>query len=243
MDSPKPELEALMQPGWQLNRPTIPEGEILARISAVQQGICEQAGQALEAGKIPVCIGGDCMSVIGMTAALQRHKQFPVLLFLDAHGDLNTPETSPSGYWGGMPLAMVMGYGPQECIEALQIRPYETADVLLCDGRDLDPGEKELIAATGLRQIRNIDELASLDLKGRPVYIHLDTDIIDPQDAPAQLFATKGGPRAARLKEVLEQVSKTQQICAITMTPWEPALDKDGNTRQVCMEVLGALLQ
>jgi arginase len=243
LGEPKPALEALAEQGWQLNRPAIPEGDALSRISAVQQGICEQATLALEAGKVPVCIGGDCMSVIGMTAALQKQQLSPVLLFLDAHGDLNTPETSPSGYWGGMPLAMVLGYGPQDCIEALHIRPYEIADVLLCDARDLDPGEKDLIAATGLRHIRNIDELASLDLRGRPLYIHFDTDIIDPHDAPAQLFATAGGPRAARLSEVLAHIGSTQRVCAVTMTPWEPALDQDGRSRQVCMSALQALLQ
>ena len=104
-----PGLEALACPSWRVNRPVLPEGDPRDRMAIVHEAIAAWVEETLKRGRRPVSIAGDCCTSIGVLAGLQRAGVHPTLIWFDAHGDFNTPETTPSGFLGGMPLAMITG--------------------------------------------------------------------------------------------------------------------------------------
>ncbi len=98
----------------------------------------------LKSGELPVSVAGDCCTSIGILAGLQQAGVDPTLIWFDAHGDFNTWETTPSGFLGGMPLAMLVGKGEQTIMEGVGTSVLPEEQVILSDGRDLDPGEDEV---------------------------------------------------------------------------------------------------
>jgi arginase len=175
-------------------------------------------------------------------AGLQRAGIEPLLIWFDAHGDFNTWETTPSGFLGGMPLAMLAGLGEQTMLHALDLHPLTPERIILTDGRDLDPGERELIAECAVAHFRDPLHLLDYHLAERPLYIHFDTDIINPLDAPAMSYAAKGGPRPAELAQVFRHLAQTKQITAVSLSTWNPSLDVDGRSAETCMHLLRELL-
>ncbi len=200
LDEPSPELESLAQAEWQVNKPTLLPGEKQQRMSAIHEPLAGYVAEALARGERPLSIAGDCCAAIGVLAGLQRASLQPTLIWLDAHGDFNTWETTPSGFLGGMPLAMMVGRGEQTLVNALRLHPFSELYVILTDGRDLDPGEQQALANSEVVHIEDSRSLLEHPLLNNPLYIHFDTDIISPDDAPAMSYRAPGGPSAADLK-------------------------------------------
>jgi arginase len=235
------ELAALSAPAWQLNCPTLPDGTLIQRIAAYNHPIAEFVAAAVARGDRPVSIAGDCLTAIAFTAGLQRAAQRPVLIWLDAHGDFNTWETSPSGFLGGMPLAMLVGRGEQALAQAVGLRPVPEEDVILCDARDLDPGERLALSASRVTHLHELPALLAHPLLARPLYIHFDTDLVNPVDAPAMSYATPGGPSLAETRAVFRALAKTRQIVGISVATWNPQLDTDDRTQAACLSLLSDL--
>src|SRR3990170_5555832 len=128
---------------WIVNMPALTGDDPLERMAVLYGGLADRVAAVLAAGDRPVSVAGDCLSSLGVIAGLQRAGVDANLLWFDAHGDFNTWQTTPSGFLGGMPLAMAVGRGEQRLVEALGMRPIEEASVILSDARDLDPGERE----------------------------------------------------------------------------------------------------
>ncbi len=145
LDEPAPELEALAGTGWQLNKPVLPKGGKRQRMSTLHHPIAAFVCKAARQGDRPVSIEGDCCTTLGVLAGLRREGLDPTLLWLDTHGDFNTWETTPSGFLGGMPLAMLTGRGDQTMAQAVGLQPFPESKMILCDGRDLDPEEKQAL--------------------------------------------------------------------------------------------------
>jgi arginase len=242
LDTFSPERGALFEEGWHLNRPDLPETSREQRMAALHEPIAAFVAETLSKGERPVSVAGDCCTTLGMVAGLQRAGLEPTLLWLDAHGDFNTPETTPSGFLGGMPLAMLTGRGDLTLAEAVGLRPLPDERVVLCDGRDLDPEEKEAVAASGLRHVRDVRELLGHPWLEGPLYVHFDADIVNPSDAPAMSYRAEGGPSAAELAAVFDALARRGQIVAISMTTWTPELDEGGRSREVCLGLLRCLI-
>lgn len=237
-------LEPLAQPGWTLNRPELPaSGSPQQRISAYQRPLADFVARAAARGDRPVSIAGDCCTAIACLAGLRRAGLDPLLIWLDAHGDFNTWETSPSGFLGGMPLAMLVGRGEQTLLQAVSLPPLAETQVVLCDARDLDPAEKQALDASQVTHLGEIDALLDLPRQARSIHLHFDTDILNPQDAPAMSYATPGGPSATHLSDVFRRLAAAQHIASVSVSTWNPALDVDGHTREVCMDVLHSLVE
>jgi arginase len=165
-----------------------------------------------------------------------------VLIWFDAHGDFNTWETSPSGFLGGMPLAMLVGRGEQTMLQALDMRPQSEAAVIFTDGRDLDPQEAENLASSQVTHLSKISDLLDFNLPDMPLYIHFDTDILNPKTAPAMNYLAAGGPDLDELMRVFKFLANTNQIVAVSLSSWNPELDGAEKTRDACMRALTALI-
>lgn len=242
LDEPRPQLEELAQPGWIVNRQSLPEGEVQARMSVYHESLAHLVSVAINAGQLPVSIAGDCCAAIGVVAGLQRAGLQPLLLWLDAHGDFNTWQTTPSGFLGGMPLAMLAGLGEQTLLQRLAVQPVLAEQIILTDGRDLDPGERELVANSGIIHLPDPHQLLAYDLGTRPLHIHFDVDILSPLDAPAMSYRAEGGPRAAELTPLFRHLAITGRITAVSMSTWNPELDSDGRSREISLQLLHELL-
>jgi len=242
LDEPSPELELLAQPGWQINKPALPDGDTQRRLSALHQPLAGFVADTIARGHRPVSIAGDCCTTIGVLAGLQRAGLNPVLVWLDAHGDFNTWETTPSGFLGGMPLAMLVGRGEQTLAKATGLQPFPEAQVILTDGRDLDPEEKLALAGSEVTHLPDSGSLLSQPRLAGPLYVHFDTDVINPNDAPAMSYPAQGGPSSADLRAIFRSLAQTGQIVAVSMTTWTPRLDRDGRSQAVCMELLHSLI-
>lgn len=246
LDQPR-EFESLAQDDWLVNNPSLTEQDVQNRMSQIHESLAQHIAQTIRNGARPISVMGDCCGTIGVVAGLQRAGQDFVLLWLDAHGDFNTWETTPSGFLGGMPLAMLVGRGEQTMPRAVNLQTVDEARVVLSDARDLDPGEKIALENSRVHHISNARELLNSDvlssnLLAAPLYIHFDTDLVNPIDAPAQSYATAGGPMANELREIFRALAQSKNIVAVSMCAWNPQLDTDGKTRVVSMELLRTLI-
>jgi arginase len=243
LDQPLSGLESILEPDWVINRENLPKTLTLARLSVLHESLARYVELAIATAEIPVSIAGDCCAAIGVLAGLNRAEIDPLLIWLDAHGDFNTWETSPSGFLGGMPLAMLAGLGEQALLEELELLPLSHDQIILTDARDLDPEEKGLVNGSGILHLEDPRSLLEIDLRTRPLWIHFDTDILDPEDVPAQNYPAPGGIRKEQLAKIFEFLAKTGRIAAVSLSSWAPDLPGADQSRQVSMELLDILVQ
>lgn len=241
LDRALPQLERLASPGWHVNKPRLEGTDQRARMSAVHLPLAHLVAQASRDGQRPVSIAGDCCATIGVLAGLQQAGLHPTLVWLDAHGDFNTYETSPSGFIGGMPLAMIVGRGDQTLTRAAGLTPQPEADVVLAEARDLDPGEAEAVRESAVHHVAKLSALPP-QIPASPLYVHLDVDVLSPQDAPSVSYPAPGGPSLAEACEVLESIAATGRVVAASMTVWNFDRDEDRQTERACMRLLRALI-
>lgn len=242
LDEPVPELERLAASGWQINRPALPHGDQQVRLSAIHRPLTEFVSQAITAGERPVSLAGDCCTAIGFLAGLQRAGIKPWMLWLDAHGDFNTPETSPSGFLGGMPLAMMTGRGDQTMPLAVGLQAFPEQRIVLADGRDLDPEERQMIQASAMRHVTDCEDLLRLPLPDRPLYVHFDTDVVALDESPAHNYPAHGGPSVALLSAVFDRLAASEQVVAVSLSAWNPKLDHDRTSETISMALLDKLI-
>lgn len=204
--------------------------------------LAAKVAAALRAGQRPVSMAGDCCTTLGVLAGLQQENVSPTLIWLDAHGDFNTWETSPSGFLGGMPLAMLVGRGEQTMPDGLELTPLPEAQVILTDARDLDPEEAVAVQQSGVTHLPDVAQLLTHPLPEGSLYVHFDVDVINPDEAPAMNYRAPGGPSSALLHEVFARLAATGRVTAVSVSAWNPALDEDGRSQTVVMALLQTLL-
>lgn len=242
LDERVPGLDDLAAAGWQENRPTLPSGEKQERMTTLHKPLARFIADTLQQGNRPVSVAGDCCTTIGVMAGLQRAGLAPTLIWFDAHGDFNDWATSPSGFLGGMPLAMLAGIGEQTMPQAVGLQSVPAANIILTDGRDLDPGERKLVEQSGIVHLPDITTLLDYPLPEGPLYIHFDTDIIDPAEVPAMNYPAPGGPSSETVRHVFQHLAQTGNIAAVSMSSWNPEMDENGRSRHICMDLLNELL-
>lgn len=199
--------------------PELPDADAFERMGELYGHLADFA----ERTDRPMSYAGDCVSSIGILAGLQRRNIQATLIWMDAHGDFNTPETSPSGFPGGMPLAMLTGRGNQTVVDAVGLTPLSDDQVVLVDARDLDPGEDTALAGSGIRHV-TVTELSADALPKGPIHVHLDTDIIDPTDMPALNYPVPNGPSLKSVGTALARLADSGQVVAVSVSSWNPAL-------------------
>ncbi|HWM88638.1 MAG TPA: arginase family protein [Kofleriaceae bacterium] len=224
-------------------RVPLPEAGPWQRMAALY---AEVASAVTHAAGVPVVASGDCTTSLGCLAGLQGKGLDPAIVWFDAHGDFNTDETTPSGYLGGMPLAIAVGRGDQTAPRALGLRPIEEQRAILVDARDLDPAEREALDRSAVRRVpvSALDPEAQLDpriLPPGPIYLHLDLDVLDPPELPGLRFPSPGGVRRAELARAVAAVIATGRVAAIGLacTWWPDRVDSAaaGSIVQQLLEV------
>ncbi len=223
-----------------LNDPGPPPDRAPASLARTHQGIAAFVEAAARAGDLPVSIAGDCGASLPVMAGLQRAGHDPVLVWLDAHGDFNTVETSPSGFIGGMPLAMMVGRGDPALARASGLAPVAEPDVWLVGARDLDPLERVALDGSQLHRL----EVAALEglAFDRPVHLHIDNDVIDAADVPANNYPVAGGPRLAETIARCSAFAARNRLCALSLSGWNGRLDRDGRTAEACGALVAAVV-
>jgi arginase len=178
-----------------------------------------QVDDALDGGRVPVLLAGDCSIGITTLPSALRHGQGIKVLWLDAHADYNTPTTTTSGYLGGMALAGACGEWDAGLTDTIA-----SDRVVLAGVRDLDDGERDLLGASGVTVIgaSNVETLVAVKnaLDGAPVYVHLDLDVIDPEHFPAQ-FPAPGGLHPEKLYDLAEAVVEDCELVGLEITAFE----------------------
>lgn len=238
-----PELISLPYPSATLNTIVSTDDDPKMRMADVCQPIADFVHQSLVNGQRPVSISGECCAAIPVLAGLQRANIDATLIWIDAHGDFNTEETSPTGFLGGMPLAMIAGLGDQSICESVGLKTQAQDKIILTDARDLDPKEAELVENSNLTYIDDFMALMTMELPEGPVYVHFDTDIISSDDAPAFSHPTPGGPNAVEVTSVMKHLRDNCEVVTASMSTWLPRLDKDGKTQEKCVAAFNAVLE
>ena len=242
LDEPRPGLKLVAEADTRINEPDLPEGDIQQRMIAVQRPLAELVKTAVHSGERPVSIAGDCCTTIGVLAGLQKAGMNPTLIWFDAHGDFNTWETTPSGFLGGMPLAMLVGLGEQTMAQGLGLETLPEPQVILTDARDLDPGEAAAVEASAVKHLPDVADLLEMPLPPGPLYVHFDVDVLDTAELPAVSYPASGGPSAAVLGRVFDRLAASGQVAAVSVSCWNPEMDEDGRSREISMELLRRLI-
>ncbi|MQA02855.1 MAG: hypothetical protein GEV07_09085 [Streptosporangiales bacterium] len=160
---------------------------------------------------------GDCAVSLAVVAGLQRRGIDPAVVWIDAHADFNTPQTTVTGYLGGMPLAMLTQRGEVDLAMHIGMRAIPDDRVILAGPRDVDDAEQELLDISKLHRMR-LDELAPQILPSGSVYLHVDLDILDPKELPGMRFATPGGASLDELAAAIESVTSSTRVVAVSFT-------------------------
>ena len=200
--------------------------------------ILEAGGQiedALGEGRTPLLFASECSIALTTLPTVLRERPGTKVLWLDAHADFNSPETTPSGYLGGMCLAGACGVWDAGVIGAI-----DPAQVVICGAREIDPGERMLLERSGITIVAAGEPAVAqvrLALDGAPVFVHLDVDVIDPDEMPAQ-FPASGGFAPDALRSLLEAVLEDCELVGAEVTALE-----ERDYAPVALDVLTPILE
>jgi arginase len=238
-------------------------GEKRAKYLAEIADACKDLGnmveKTLEENQVPIVLGGDhsiaAGSLSGVASHFKKKDKRIGLIWLDAHGDINTPESSPSGNVHGMPLAAAMGYGAVELVELLDFKPkVEPQNISLVGIRDLDSQEKKLAKKSGVHvfTMRDIDERGMREVMSDAlkyamddtggIAVSLDMDFVDPSDAPGVGTPVRGGATYREAHLAMEMIADTEAMASLEIVEINPVIDEHNRTALLGVElVLSAL--
>jgi arginase len=243
-----------------LERPqSVPEVDEKLKYVREISNACEQLAveveEILRAGQLPLVLGGDHSIAIGSFAGAVSHykkqDQTLGLIWFDAHADMNTPETTPSGNIHGMPLAALLGYGTPELTNVAGFAPK--LDPKLCahvGARDVDSGERELIKKLGMRffTMREIDERGlntcmdeaiAIASRGTAGYaVTFDVDVLDPGDAPGSGTLVRGGLTYREAHLAMEKIAEAGGMRSLEIVEINTALDVNNKTAEIGVELI-----
>jgi arginase len=226
-----------------------PRARFLPAIRATCERIAELVGAALDDGRIPIVLGGDHSIALGTLGGLASRRGPGAVLWFDAHGDLNTPETTPSGNVHGMPLAAALGRaGPDFESSSWTLPAVEPERVAVIGARALDRGERDLVTELGLAvhtmselDRRGIEAVVSdaLDRAADAAFVHisLDMDGLDPDVAPGVGTAVSGGLTYREAHLAMELVAESGLLCCLEIVEVNPILDRQNTTAALAVEL------
>ncbi|HEY7388969.1 MAG TPA: arginase [Bryobacteraceae bacterium] len=240
-----------------------PEGDThakyLPQIVSTCQTLAVQVKGALEQGSMPLVLGGDHSIAVGTASGVsgfcRQRGQKIGLIWLDAHADMNTPESSPSGNVHGMPLACIVGMGPPELTDLFAYSPkVDPRNAVIVGLRDVDQMEKPHVRESGVRAftMRDIDERGlravmdeaiRLALDGTAgFHLSLDMDFVDPQHAPGVGTPVRGGVTYREAHLAMEMICDSGEMLALEVVEVNPVIDEVNRTADLAVELVMSAL-
>ena len=231
----------------------------MAEIAETAKGLAQMVEKTLEDGLLPLVMGGDhsvAMGTIGGVSSFFRKKGKRIgLLWLDAHADMNTPESSPSGNIHGMPLAAIAGYGPDELTQLAVPKPMVNPhNICIVGVRDIDAKERKIIKESGVHAftMRDLDERGMREVMAEAIRfasdetdgiaVSLDLDFVDPSDAPGVGTPVRGGVTYREAHLAMEMIADTRSVVSLEVVEVNPVIDQHNQTALLSIElVLSAL--
>ncbi|MDX1643184.1 MAG: arginase family protein [Thermoanaerobaculia bacterium] len=219
-----------------------------------QRLVSQCVGAEIAEGRLPLVLSGNCATAVGSVAGAGVGRT--AVVWLDAHGDFNTPETTPSGFFDGMALAMLVG----DCFTAMartvpEFEPVPAEQVITIGMRDLDAAEAErfersAIASVGVEAIRREGVEAALGraLDALPpaidgAYLHLDLDVLDPSVARINPFQAPGGLELEEVEAVVRTVAARLPLRVAALTAYDPEVDEDGRGGEAALRLATVLAE
>jgi arginase len=231
----------------------------LQEIAETCTDLAKTVEKSLGEGFLPLVLGGDHSIAAGVAAGAAAHfrkeKKQIGYLWLDAHGDMNTPDSSPSGNVHGMPLAAIMGYGAPELVDLMGFKPKaEPGNIVIVGARDLDAQERKIVKKSGIRvfTMRDIDERGMREVMSDAlkyalddtagIAVSLDMDFVDPSDAPGVGTPVRGGVTYREAHLAMEMIADTEAMVSMEVVEINPIIDEHNRTALLGVElVLSAL--
>jgi arginase len=231
-----------------------PHARFLPEIKDTCAGVAERVSAAVTDGRLPIVLGGDHSIALGTLGGLASSHGPGGAIWFDAHGDLNTPETSPSGNVHGMPLAAALGVAEDTfASDAWPLPALRPEHVVLIGVRSLDDGERELVHELGV----SVHTMTDLDRKGvEPavrealervagaafVHISLDMDVVDPDVAPGVGTPVRGGLSYREAHLAMELVAESGLLGSMDVVEVNPILDRENATAALAVELVASAL-
>ena len=231
------------------------KAKYLPEIYEACERLAVQTEAIVEANELPLTIGGDHSiaigSLSGVVKAYRQRNESLGLIYFDAHADMNTPDTTPSGNIHGMPLAALLGYGVPELVNIGGFEPkFDPRLVAHVGARDLDPGERELIRQLGIRffTMREIDERGlsacmdeAIEIAARGsggFAVTFDVDALDPRDAPGSGTLVRGGLSYREAHLAMEKIAEAGGMRSLEVVEINTALDENNRTSVLGVELI-----
>ena len=232
-----------------------PQAKYLPQIAATCESLAMQIVRVLETESMPLVLGGDHSVAIGTASGVsqffrQQRKKIG-LIWLDAHADMNTPESSPSGNVHGMPLACIVGMGPPELTGIFGYAPkVAAANTVIVGLRDVDAMEKPHVRESGVRAftMRDLDERGLRNVMREAITAatdgtagfvpSLDMDFVDPQHAPGVGTPVRGGATYREAHLAMEMICDSGQMLAMEVVEVNPVIDEANRTADLAVELI-----
>jgi arginase len=232
-----------------------PRAKYLPQIAATCERLALSVEETLETGGMPVVLGGDHSVAVGTVSGVsrffRRQEQAVGLIWLDAHADMNTPESSPSGNVHGMPLACIVGRGPAELTGLFDYQPkVEPRRVVIVGLRDVDQTEKPNVRGYGVHAftMREIDEHGMKSIMQQAIrlagegtagfHLSLDMDFVDPKDAPGVGTPVRGGVTYREAHLAMEMICDSRRMLSMEVVEVNPVIDEVNRTADLAVELV-----
>jgi arginase len=227
----------------------------LPQIAETCTTVAEMVDGALGSGKFPLVLGGDHSIAVGTVSGVsqhfhRRHERLG-LIWIDAHTDMNTPESSPSGNVHGMPLACCIGQGPPELTGIFGYSPkVDPNNVVLVGIRSVDESERDIVQRSGVHvfTMRDIDERGmravfadAISIAGKGaagIHVSLDMDAVDPQEAPGVGTAVQGGITYREAHLAMEMLGDTENVASMEVVEVNPVIDEANRTAVLAVQLV-----
>ncbi|NCF56800.1 MAG: arginase [Planctomycetia bacterium] len=232
-------------------------------VSTTCQNLCDKVHESLDRNHFPLVLGGDHSVAVGTISGVASHLKAKKkdsspkigVLWFDAHADLNTPETTPTGNIHGMPMASLLGKGPKGLTDIGYVgQKLDSHRIVQIGLRDLDPGERRRIKESEIQAYTMED----VDRRGLSVileeaiqhvlsdcdhlHVSFDIDVIDPRFAPGTGTATEGGFTYREAHLAMEMVAETQKMGSLELVEVNPVLDQSNRTAEVGVAIIASAL-
>ena len=212
----------------------------------VARRLSDEVRDAVRAEEFPLVLAGNCISCLGTVAGIGAERTGVV--WMDAHGDFNTPDTTSSGFLDGMALSILVGEGWDAATATIPgFRPVAEEDVILVGARDLDAGERTRLERSAVRRLDPaeategdaVDEVLA-DLAGRvdALYLHVDLDVLDPSVGRANPFSVPGGLAVEAVLDWVDRLEGVAPVGAAAFTAYAPDVDRDGGVAEAAEKVM-----